>query len=217
MTQRPSRGELRIAQLSVAEGPAFDGFYEIFCDALPASERKTREQIAALATRPDYRILIGEIDDQVMSFAVLFLSDRQPMALLEYLGTSVAARGRGLGAEMFRAVLDRIGSHSLVIEVDSDRQDSSDLEMRRRRKQFYVRLGARQVTGVEYRMPRIGADSPPELDLMIWPGEGRTQVMRGEVTAWIEDIYRGAYDRAVPDDELAKMIDAMPSHVDLIR
>jgi GNAT superfamily N-acetyltransferase len=208
---------LRIGQLGVAEGPVFDGFYEIFREALPASERKTREQIVALATRPDYRILIGEIGDRVMSFAILFLSDRHPMALLEYLGTSAAARGRGLGAEMFRAALDRIGSHSLVMEVDSDRQDSGDLEMRRRRKQFYARLGARQITGVEYRMPKIGAESPPELDLMIWPGGGRTHVTRDEVTAWIEDIYRGAYDRVVPRAALAKMVDAMPPHVDLTR
>ncbi|MGY4397735.1 GNAT superfamily N-acetyltransferase [Sphingomonas sp. UYAg733] len=216
MTQA-GRSEFRIGQLSVAEGPAFDGFYEIFCEALPASERKTREQIVALAIRPDYRILIGEIGNQVMSFAVLFLSDRHPMALLEYLGTSAAGRGQGLGAEMFRAALDRIGRHSLVMEVDSDRQDSGDLEMRRRRKRFYGRLGARQITGVEYRMPKIGAESPPELDLMIWPGSGRTHVTRDEVAAWIEDIYRGAYDRVVPCSALAKMVDAMPLHVDLIR
>ncbi|MGH6616504.1 GNAT family N-acetyltransferase [Sphingomonas sp.] len=216
MTQGSARTDLRIGQLNVAEGPAFEEFYEIFCEALPASERKPRELIVALATRSDYYLLIGEIGGRVMSFAILYLSDRYPIALLEYLGTSAAARGKGLGAEMFRAAIDRIGSDSLVIEVDSDRQDSGDLEMRRRRKQFYARLGARQIPGVEYRMPKIGADSPPELDLMVRPGGGRTHVTKDEMAAWIEDIFRGAYHRAVPREELARMIQAMPSHVDLI-
>jgi GNAT superfamily N-acetyltransferase len=204
---------MRIERLTSPPGAVFDAAYAIFHEALPASERKSREAIAALLDRADYRLFAGFEDRTVLAMAIVYLSPSEPFALLEYMATDRTARNRGLGAGIFRAVQAEAGARSLMMEVDSDRQNSPDRALRTRRRHFYERLGAHVIAGLDYRMPAIGAGEPPAMDLMIAPGPACTALSRDEAGCWIRDIYTGVYDRPIEPAALAAMITTMPEQV----
>ena len=106
----------------------------------------------------------------------------------------------------------------VLLEVDSDREDSSDRALRTRRERFYRRLGCLRLAGLRYLMPLAGEGAPPEMDLLVYPAEplgrpARSEVPRSEVKRWLETIYRDVYHCPPDDPRLAQMVAGLPDPV----
>ncbi|MBD3768953.1 MAG: GNAT family N-acetyltransferase [Rhodobacterales bacterium] len=185
---------------------AFDQFFAIYEEALPAGERKPREAIVALSKRSDSAILGLSCDGQVVAFAIVFASNTAPVGLLEYMATSKALRNAGLGKRLFAMALARMEGRVMLVEVESEREKTADTPLRLRRKNFYCRLGCQQVEKLDYIMPMVSAEKPPVLDLLFHTGGQAITVTDTLLRTWLETVYTEVYGRRINDSNIALML-----------
>lgn len=184
-------------------GKRFEELYRIYADALPKREQKKRVEIEALVARPDYRFLAIEENGTVISFAIVQISSSQPIALLEYMATDSSRRNTGVGAHVFGEVVNLVDTRTLIVEADSEREtDADDLAIRVRRKNFYRRLGCRQLKDVHYILPLPGEGDPPLMDLLAFRKNMPRSVARDDVKQWLAAIYAEVYAQSAADPRL---------------
>ncbi len=187
----------------------FEQFILIYEEALPASERKSRAQVAEFVTREDYHVVAMKSEEQVLSFLVVFMSLTEEVGLLEYMGTARQARNQGLGAKMFKKAAEMAGTRPLLAEVDSERENSPDRAIRMRRKNFYFRLGCQQIEGLDYLMPQVGDSQPPVMDLLYyWKGCGAPPD-HDRIRCWIKTVYSEVYQRPTDDPGIEWMMNSL--------
>ncbi len=186
----------------------FEQLYQIYTSSLVPREQKKRHEIEGLIARSDYRFLAIENGFGVVSFAILHLSTTEPIALLEYMATDASRRNEGLGAHTFREVTKFIDQRAMLVESDSDREaNAEDLAIRVRRKNFYQRLGCRQIEKLHYILPLPGEGDPPLMDLLIFDPEGRDKIDGMTTRRWLTSIYMEVYGQRNDDPRIAAMID----------
>ncbi len=190
-------------------GADFEQFFLIYEEALPESERKSRAQVAELVTRRDYHVVVMKSGERVLSFLIVFMSLGQDVGLLEYMATAREARNQGLGADMFKKATEIAGARPMLVEVDSDREDSPDREIRRRRKNFYLRAGCQQIEGLDYLMPRVDGSQPPVMDLLYSWKECSTPPSYDLIRGWIETVYAEVYQRPTDDPAIEWMMSSL--------
>jgi hypothetical protein len=86
-----------------------------------------------------------------------------------------------------------------LLEVDADREAGGDQQIRKRRQQFYRRLGCVRISGLRYILPLPGAGPPPAMDLLVYSAEPLRQLPKADLERWLRTIYRDVY-RCSPDD-----------------
>lgn len=183
----------------------FEVFFDLYEEALPENERKSRQEVSEMLMRADYTVVVLKIAQQVVSFAIVFNSLRENVSLLEYMATLSELRSKGLGSAMFQKAAQIATERPMLIEIDSDREDSPDRDTRTRRKNFYLRQGCKVVLGLDYRMPQFGATAPPLMDLgYYWP-EASEPVTPQVVDKWLSTIYSEVYQRKDSDANLIRM------------
>jgi GNAT superfamily N-acetyltransferase len=217
---------VKLEQLASSEGESFRQLYAIYAASIAAREQKGASWIASMIDDPQYRVWVAKAGDRVRGFSILFAPAAGAFALLEYMAVAPDQRSHGLGAELFRqtvahAVTPEGGQLPVLLEVDSDREASSDRALRTRREQFYRRLGCLRLAGLRYVMPLAGEGSPPEMDLFVYRAEplgrrpARNEIARSEATRWLETIYRDVYHCPADDPRLAQMVAALPDPLPL--
>lgn len=184
----------------------FEQFFRIYEEALPESERKSRGQVAEFVTRADYHFVVLKSGERVLSFLIVFVSLDREVGLLEYMATAREARNQGLGAEMFKKAAEIAGARPLLVEVDSEREDSPDRALRRRRKHFYLRAGCQQVEGLDYLMPRVDGAEPPMMDLLYYWKGCSTIPSDDLIRGWLETVYAEVYQRPTDDPGIEWMM-----------
>lgn len=184
----------------------FEELWRIYEEALPEGERKPREAVEGLVTRADYHVMAVKEGERVLAFLMVFVSQHEQVALLEYLATSPQVRNRGLGAAMFGKGVELAGTRPLLVEYDSDREDAPDREMRVRRKNFYLRMGCRQIENLDYLMPQVGDSKPPMMGLAYcWKG-CTAPPSREMIRQWLQTVYAEVYQRSRDDAAIEVMM-----------
>jgi GNAT superfamily N-acetyltransferase len=209
---------VKLEQLESSEGETFRQLYAIYAASIATREQKHESWIAAMIDAPEYRVWVAKAGGLVRGFSILFVPAAAGFALLEYMAVAPDQRNQGLGAELFRRTIDRAvppGERPLpvLLEVDSDREASSDRALRTRRERFYRRLGCLRIAGLRYLMPLAGDGSPPEMDLLVYTAEPLGRLARSEVRRWLETIYRDVYHCSPDDPRLALMVAGLPDPV----
>jgi GNAT superfamily N-acetyltransferase len=196
-----------IIRLTGSSDRRFDEFFGIYTTSLPVREQKTRREIESLIGRPDYRILVLEAEGHVLAFSIVFQSAAVGVALLEYMATDPAHRNAGLGQIMFQESRAAVPGCPMLIEVDSEREDSPDADMRIRRKNFYRRGGALQIEGLQYLLPLHGKGDPPMMDLLVHPnGTTLTSLRSNRLRQWLEVLFVDVYGQSRSDPRIARML-----------
>ncbi len=216
----PIKQSIKLEQLDSSGGETFAQLYAIYAASIAAREQKRRDRLAAMVGTPEYRVFVAKADALVLGFSILYLPAAADFALLEYMAVAPGERNRGLGAELFRWTVNRAVSPAgrtlpVVLEIDSDREASSDRAMRTRRERFYRRLGCLRIEGLHYLMPLAGDGPPPEMDLFVYAAEPIGAVARDELGRWLETIYRGVYRCSPDDSRIAQMLADLPDPVRL--
>ena len=211
---------VKLEQLESSEGETFRQLYAIYAASIAAREQKRESWIAAMIGAPEYRVWVAKAGGLVRGFSILFVPPSGRFALLEYMAVAPDGRNQGLGAALFRrtmeaAVTPQGGKLPVLLEVDSDREDSSDRALRTRRERFYRRLGCLRLAGLRYLMPLGGEGPPPEMDLLVYLAAPRASLARSEVQRWLEIVYRDVYHCAPDDPRLAQMLAGLPDPVQL--
>lgn len=208
----------QLEQLKSCSEPAFGEFYRIYAESIAAREQKSESWICEMVHNPHNKILVMNRNGHVKGFSILFLS--QSFGLLEYMAVSAEERNRGLGAEIFRRSMEHALTRDskavpILLEVDSDREESPDQKLRARRQQFYRRLGCLRIADLHYILPLSGEGPPPEMDLMVYPKGDLREIHKSDLEKWLKTIYQDVY-RCSPDDpRIAKMLKNLPQTVRL--
>lgn len=214
---------VKLEQLESSEGETFRQLYAIYAASIAAREQKGEGWIAAMIGAPDYRVWVAKAGGLVRGFSILFVPPSGRFALLEYMAVAPAERNHGMGGELFRRTVEQAlapegGQLPVLLEVDSDREASSDRALRTRRERFYRRLGCLRIAGLRYIMPLGGEGAPPEMDLFVYRAEppahpAQGELPRSDVKRWLETIYRDVYHCAPDDPRLAQMVASLPDPV----
>jgi GNAT superfamily N-acetyltransferase len=215
-----SNVEQTVEQLESSAGESFKQLYAIYAASIAAREQKGEGWIAAMIGSPAYRFFISKADGVVRGFSILFLPAAEGFALLEYMAVAPGERNHGLGAELFRRTVERAvtpegGKLPVLLEIDSDREASSDRAIRTRRERFYRRLGCLRIAGLRYFMPLAGEGPAPEMDLFVHTSEPASGIARGELRRWLEIVYRDVYRCPADDPRIAQMLAGLPDRVRL--
>ena len=197
-----------MAVLRDPRDPRFAGLIALYEESIPERERKPTAAIAAMTTSSSHRVTVACDGDVVTGFSLLYLG--AALVLLEYLATDARVRGQGLGAMLYLEMRAAAGARPLIVEVESDREDCADRDLRRRRIAFYRRLGCRRISGLDFVLPLEGAGPPPLLDLLV-DGIPQSAIAGADLAHWLTEIYTEVYGCGQGDARLRAMIASLPA------
>lgn len=207
--------DLDFTELTDPSGKEFDALARLYEDAIAARERKDTDTLRAMVASQHYKVVVARRSNHLIGFAILLSGTIT--GLLEYMAVDRRQRDGGVGSALYRHCRDAefaIGL-PLLIEIDSDREATADQGLRARRKQFYRRLGCRQIIGLDYILPLRGSGPPPLMDLLVDGALLGDAVPRSMVAGWLTEIYGLAYHCCSSDSRLTAMISSLPEMVPL--
>ncbi len=207
-------------KLAVADRASFQGFYKLFVDSMPESERKAESAIAEMVRRPEYNILLLKDAENIIGYSVLFSPSGELFHLLEYMAIKADYRNQGLGQALFtRTFLGLASSTSepayVLLEVDSELEESADHQLRKRRQQFYRRLGCLRVKHLAYQLPLETDVSPPAMDILIYPLKGFHAITKAQLKHWLNTIYVNVYGKQSDDPRIGQMLALVADPIEL--
>jgi ribosomal protein S18 acetylase RimI-like enzyme len=209
---------LKIHRVSTVMDPAFEELVRIYSEAHPASERKSLASLSAMVERPEYLFLTMAQDRQVAGFAIVLCFQDSDACLLEYFAISRNRRGLGIGRSLFGEFvkLREISDRYLLLEVDSDTMPTAENDENARRKNFYRRLGCREIENVRYLMPPISTAIPPAMNLLVYRRELPRSVEQIRLRKWLEQCYVEVYGMAANDFRIEAMLKGLPADLRLV-
>jgi predicted N-acetyltransferase YhbS len=190
----------------------------IYTEALPESERKSVPELRAMLERPGYEFLIASLGETVVGLSIVVDLSHPNACLLEYMAVLSSKRSMGIGRSLFiRASGTKLAaSRCMLLEVDSDKEVDAGRAARTRRKEFYRRLGCREVKGLSYRMPLVTSMTPPAMDLLVYQKELPPEIEKVLLREWLECIYVKAYRKSADDIRISEMLAPLPNKVELV-
>jgi GNAT superfamily N-acetyltransferase len=207
-----------LEELKSADGEPFRQLFGIYAASISPREQKPEDWLRAMVAAPEYRVWIAQDTGRVLGFSILFVPPGEGFALLEYMAVAPEKRGHGFGGELFRRTVEQAVTTEgaglpVLLEVDSDREASSDRAVRARRIHFYRRLGCVKIAGLRYLMPLRGVGPVPEMDLLVYRSPPVAHIARRDLQRWLETLYRDVYHGAPDDRRIAQMVQPLPDPV----
>jgi GNAT superfamily N-acetyltransferase len=149
----------RVRPLAPADIPGLLTLIQALADyeRLPGPDAAARERLArdALATPPRFHALVADLDGRLVGYAIWFETYStflaRPTLYLEDLFVLPEARGRGVGAALFRACA------RLAVERGCGRLEWQVLAWNELALRFYARFDAEPLT--DWRPMRLSGDA----------------------------------------------------------
>ena len=168
----------------------------IYEDGFPLHQRMDFDEIVDSARDGSRHVIVAKADCQVVGVSVVYPLSSAPALFLEYFAIDRARRGQGIGTRLWRHILGSgrgPQSEGFVLEVDDPEEEDlppEEARTRKRRAEFYLRLGARFLPVAEYRVPFVTGEGEERLRLMWAPvREGSPGSLRDLVLAVYEEGY----------------------------
>jgi GNAT superfamily N-acetyltransferase len=212
------QSEIVVRRVNSIHDAAFDQLVEIYTEAISQGGRKSLERLAEMIQHPSYFFLVGLQSDRVIGFAILRAFDASDAALLEYLAVERSCRSHGVGSALLQSIanLDAFSSNFLLAEVDSDKNASTERSENTRRKQFYRRLGWKEVDQLSYIMPPVSNVQPPAMDMLVFKSRLPSHIDRDRIRQWLQHCYVDVYHQPATDSRINTMMNALPQKVALV-
>jgi len=216
VAQPPSSG-LVLKRLRSSSETEFSDLLNLYEEAFPDSERKSEVVLRRMLAVEQYYFLLATANDVTVGFAIVCVLSSGTAALLEYMAVAPSQRRRGIGAQIVLAAARAVNAPavSLLLEVESDRIESSERVQRARRKQFYRSLGAREFSGLSWIMPPVTTTLPPAMEMMVL-GPVASSIPREQLRQWLVDIYVDVYGQSADDPRIEAMVADLPEKVSFI-
>jgi len=192
----------------------------IYTESFPPNERHPVDTIKQRLKDDRYRLYIGKLGHKVVFMSLLYPLKNTNFILFDYMATDRHYQNRGVGAEFVKTLIKSLGKNKpnkyLILEVENPNYGDNK-EQRRRRLNFYKKLGAKEMKGVRYILPALsGKDSPTEMIIMILPNYNNGKIDGGSVKKLIYQIYKELYNRDKNDGLLNLFINDIEDTIELI-
>jgi GNAT superfamily N-acetyltransferase len=168
-----------------------------------------------------YHLYAAIEERSMIGISLLYIFDNLKMALLDYMAVTRNFQRRGIGRKLFeftnnefnRCIPDNIG---MLLEVPKENVfDPDELLRRKRRIQFYSRLGVKVLKSVNYLLPiQVDRDTAEEMHLMIKLSKDITRISKMSIINFINSVYTDVYDYR-RTDLLSKTIATLPDVIDI--
>ena len=112
---------------------------DLYMRAFPKAERKPFQLMVKKQAEGTMELLSIEEENQFLGLAI-FAHDKD-IALLDYFAISDEMRGQGIGSRAIKALQKIYAGKRFVLEIETTKKPCNDLEMRNKRKGFYLRNG----------------------------------------------------------------------------
>ncbi len=112
---------------------------DLYLRAFPKSERKPFSLMIQKQAEGTMELLSIEEENAFLGLAI-FAHDKD-IALLDYFAISDEMRGQGVGSRALKALQKIYAGKRFVLEIETTKKPCDDLEIRNKRKDFYLRNG----------------------------------------------------------------------------
>jgi GNAT superfamily N-acetyltransferase len=187
---------------------------DIYEDAFPARQRMPFDEIVASARAGERLLLVAVDDGEPVAFGTVLPLSAANTGYVEYFAVRAGDRGAGRGSDLWRELLDRAarerGVDAVVLEVEdpADATDGDDAEERRRRVQFYERLGARILPVPGFRAINLDGSGTEPMHLM-WSATRPGVEPPGDAAAVVRALYEEGYEMPPDSPVIADVIASM--------
>ena len=167
-----------------------------------------------------YHLYVAIKDNSMIGISLLYIFEHLKMVLLDYMAVTPNFQRLGVGGKLFeftnnelnRLLPDNIG---MLLEVPKENVSNSDEWLRRKRRiQFYSRLGVKVLKDVNYLLPVQVDGYFEEMYLMIKLSKNITRISKKSIIAFIDSVYTDVYDYR-KDDLLRKTTANLPDFIDI--
>jgi GNAT superfamily N-acetyltransferase len=167
-----------------------------------------------------YHLYVAVKDSSMIGISLLYIFEDLKMALLDYMAIIPNFQRRGVGGKLFeftnnelnRLLPDNIG---MLLEVSKvDVSDPYERLRRKRRIQFYSRLGVKVLKDVNYLLPIQVDGNFEEMYLMIKLSKNISRISKKNIVNFINSVYTDVYDYK-KDDLLNKTSANLPDIIDI--
>src|SRR6185437_15197538 len=178
----------------------------ILREAIAREAQLPAQRFSDLLSGGRYRLFAYAEGDDVRGVALVYFSDELGFAWLDYFAIRSDLRGRGLGSDLFRRIVQAASEQSpktewLLFEVDDDYEGDPERETEcKRRVQFYRRLGTRVLENVPYKFPSAFAE-PIRMRLMAYPLRCNATLSSEDLNRVVAEVFSKIHGRG-SDDEL---------------
>lgn len=211
--------QLSIDTLSQKNRDGFDDFYNIYSISFPLSEQKSKEELLEMLHSPSYTVFISKISNKTVGFCIIFHPFKTSFYLLEYMAVDTTQRNYGIGSKLFSYAVEQVfgkyGTKPLLVEIDSPQQKSQEQEIRKRREQFYKKLGCRKIDQFDYILAIKNEQTAPQMKLLVYHTKMQN-ILKPQLREWLEDVYTLVYGCSKDDERIAKMFLNLPQTLNLI-
>ena len=208
---------IKFVEIKDVSSREFKEAIKIYIDSFPPNERQPIDVVERRVKNNLYQMFVGMVDDVVVFMAFLYPLRGTPFILFDYMATREDYRNKGIGTKFVNMLIDRMRKDNkyLILEVE-DPCYGDNKEQRKRRVNFYKRLGAKQMKDVKYVLPPLSGETPTQMILMILPKYNEGKISGQLVKEIITRIYEEVYSRGKNDPLLKSFIDTVGDVVDLV-
>lgn len=164
-------------------GSRFEEIYQIYEEAFPPIERRTRQGQKAVLSHPRYRMEVIEEEGRIRAF--LGYWELSGCVFLEHLASAGDFRGRGYGRRLVEKILNQT-EMPVFLEIEPVTEKDP---MTRRRAGFYERLGFFVNSFPYLQMPLKPEDEPVPL----WVLSYGAPLTEEEFLPYKKEIYETVY------------------------
>ena len=137
--------------ITAADMPLLEKLYE---ESFPVEERRPWALIADPSKKDCPKLYAIIADGHIAGMLTLWSFDN--FAYIEHLTVNPSLRGKGVGSEAMRQLIEKIGMKPLVVEIEPPTENIPDTL---RRLDFYTKLGF-QTIATDYIQPPYTASLP---------------------------------------------------------
>jgi len=177
---------------------------QIYLAEFPRDSRLSIDRIRILLEEGNYQLLVAEEKEQVLGFALIWLSRRPAFVHLDYLAVEARWKRKGIGTALYRWLIKHLHDFSpraslVTLEVDAELIA------------FYQRSQTRLLCDTPYLFP--GPLGPVPMQLMAYDAQGRCELDQKTVRGVMRALYCGLHGRQPTDPSLRSCLLQVPVKV----
>ena len=193
---------------------------EIYKSSFPTNETRPADKVVEmLENDKNYHLFISLSNNSVIGISLMYIFTFLGIGFLDYMAVIPNYQRKGIGNELFNFTLERFSSNisngiGLLMEVQKENvPDLRESITRKNRIEFYLRVGAKILDGVDYLLPPLqhGFEAE-EMYLMIRPLVKIPYLTKESAVQYINAIYSTVYQYE-KDDMLEKISQKLPSRI----
>ncbi len=197
-----------------------DDWKNLYESAFPQDERMAVEEIRQFLSKGSMLLhRTTNRSNELLCFSLTFPVTDSDFTLLSYIATDPTKRSGGFGSKHMRRLIEILKGQypnqlGLFLEIESTREsglDEATQKARKRRLEFYQRLGAKRLSK-SYLWPSMTAGAAPRQAELLWIEFGTRTIDDAVIARVISEIYAKAYNLAATDPIVQKVLSQF-SHI----